>query len=103
MDQESIDTLTEQGTVQEIKEWQAIMDHLLSLPVEGQGELPMIPVDARAAEVRAIKAGWSDLDVFRAFSQAPRMSAWVRSGNRGACAMRPHWSPQAVSEWLLVS
>jgi 5'-nucleotidase len=57
MDQESIDTLTEQGTVQEIKEWQAIMDHLRSLPVEGQCELPMIPVDARAAEVRAIKAG----------------------------------------------
>ena len=57
MGQESIDTLTEQGTVQKIKEWQAIMDHLRSLPVEGQGELPMIPVDARAAEVRAIKAG----------------------------------------------
>ena len=57
MDQESIDTLTEQGTVQEIKEWQAIMDHLSTLPVESPGELPMIPVDARAAEVRAIKAG----------------------------------------------
>ena len=57
MDQESIDTLTGQGTVQEIKEWQAIMDHLRSLPVESQGELPTIPVDARAAEVRAIKAG----------------------------------------------
>jgi 5'-nucleotidase len=41
----------------EIKEWQAIMDHLRSLPVKGAGELPIIPVDARAAEIRAIKAG----------------------------------------------
>ena len=42
------------GGVQEIKEWQAIMDHLRSLPAE-KGELPVIPVDERAAEVRAIK------------------------------------------------
>jgi 5'-nucleotidase len=41
---------------QEIKEWQAIMDHLRRLPVEQKGALPVIPVDARAAEVRAIKA-----------------------------------------------
>ena len=41
----------------EIKEWQAIMDHLRSLPIKGAGELPIIPVDARAAEIRAIKAG----------------------------------------------
>jgi len=41
----------------EIKEWQAIMDHLGRLPVKTKGELPVIPVDARAAEVRAIKAG----------------------------------------------
>jgi 5'-nucleotidase len=40
----------------EIKEWQAIMDHLRRLPVKKKGELPVIPVDARAAEVRAIKA-----------------------------------------------
>jgi 5'-nucleotidase len=40
---------------QEIKEWQAIMDHLRRLPVKTKGELPVIPVDARAAEVRAIK------------------------------------------------
>jgi 5'-nucleotidase len=40
----------------EIKEWQAIMDHLRALPAK-KGELPVIPVDARAAEVRAIKAG----------------------------------------------
>jgi 5'-nucleotidase len=41
----------------EIKEWQAIMDHLRRLPVTKRGELPVIPVDERAAEVRAIKAG----------------------------------------------
>ena len=41
----------------EIKEWQAIMDHLRNLPVKNKGDLPMIPVDARAAEVRAIKVG----------------------------------------------
>ena len=41
----------------EIKEWQAIMDHLRSLPVKTKGELPVIPVDERAAEVRAIKMG----------------------------------------------
>jgi 5'-nucleotidase / UDP-sugar diphosphatase len=44
-------------TVREIKEWQAIMDHLRSLPVKSHGELPMIPVDERAAEVRAIRVG----------------------------------------------
>jgi hypothetical protein len=27
-----------------------------------KGELPVIPVDARAAEVRAIKESWSGLD-----------------------------------------
>jgi len=36
-------------------EWQAIMDHLRNLPVKSKGELPVIPVDERAAEVRAIK------------------------------------------------
>jgi hypothetical protein len=45
------------GDVREIKEWQAIMDHLRSLPVRRKGELPVIPVDERAAEVRAIKMG----------------------------------------------
>jgi len=34
-----------------------IMDHLRSLPVKSAGELPTIPVDERAAEVRAIKMG----------------------------------------------
>ena len=40
----------------EIKEWQAIMDHLRTLPAK-KGQLPVIPVDERAAEVRAIKEG----------------------------------------------
>jgi 5'-nucleotidase / UDP-sugar diphosphatase len=55
MDKQSVATVTEMGTVREIKEWQAIMDHLRSLPVKNKGELPVIPVDDRAAEVRAIK------------------------------------------------
>ena len=33
------------------------MDHLRKWPVKKPGELPVIPVDARAAEVRAIKGG----------------------------------------------
>ena len=44
------------GAAREIKEWQAIMDHLRGLPAK-KGELPVIPVDERAAEVRAIKVG----------------------------------------------
>jgi 5'-nucleotidase len=57
MDRTSVDTVTEKGTIREIKEWQAIMDHLCSLPIKNAGELPTIPVDERAAEVRAIKVG----------------------------------------------
>jgi 5'-nucleotidase/UDP-sugar diphosphatase len=55
-DAASVATETGKNTGREIKEWQAIMDHLRSLPVKAKGELPVIPVDARAAEVRAIKA-----------------------------------------------
>jgi 5'-nucleotidase len=33
------------------------MDYLRDLPVGRRGELPVIPVDARAAEVRAVKVG----------------------------------------------
>jgi 5'-nucleotidase len=54
-DKGSVNTQTKNGTVTEIKEWQAIMDHLRSLPVKNPGELPVIPVDERAMEVRAIK------------------------------------------------
>jgi len=54
-DTSSVATGSGEGAVNEIKEWQAIMDHLRSLPVKNKGELPMIPVDERAGEVRAIK------------------------------------------------
>ncbi len=54
-DKGSVATGTGENAVREIKEWQAIMDHLRSLPVKSQGELPTIPVDERATEVRAIK------------------------------------------------
>jgi len=57
LDHAAVDTMTEKGAVREIKEWQAIMDHLRSLPIKSAGELPTIPVDERAAEVRALKAG----------------------------------------------
>lgn len=56
LDVASLGTETQKGTIREIKEWQAIMDHLRGLPVITPGELPIIPVDERAAEVRAIKA-----------------------------------------------
>jgi 5'-nucleotidase / UDP-sugar diphosphatase len=54
VDKGSVATHTLSGAVHEIKEWQAVMDHLRSLPVAKKGELPVIPVDERAAEVRAI-------------------------------------------------
>jgi len=57
MDKDSVDTAAGNGTRREIKEWQAIMDHLRRLPINGQETLPTIPIDARATEVRAIKAG----------------------------------------------
>ena len=57
VDPGSVATRAGSGAPREIKEWQAIMDYLRDLPVKGKGELPTIPVDARAAEVRALKAG----------------------------------------------
>jgi len=57
MDKDSVATMTGKGAVREIKEWQAIMDHLRRLPVKRKGDLPVIPVDERANEVRAIKVG----------------------------------------------
>ena len=56
MDDSSVNTKVGNGAIQEIKEWQAIMDHLRTLPAKNGG-LPVIPVDERANEVRAIKAG----------------------------------------------
>jgi len=57
VDTSAVATGTGKDAVSEIKEWQAIMDHFRGLPVTAPGELPMIPVDERAAEVRAIKVG----------------------------------------------
>jgi 5'-nucleotidase len=57
VDGSSVATVAGPGAPREIKEWQAIMDYLRDLPVTKRGELPAIPVDERAAEVRAIKAG----------------------------------------------
>jgi 5'-nucleotidase len=57
VDHSSVATAPGNGAPREIKEWQSIMDYLRDLPVTKQGELPVIPVDSRAAEVRAIKVG----------------------------------------------
>ena len=57
VDKLSVATLEEGGVIREIKEWQAIMDYLRSLPVNNPGELPTVPVDEKAAEIRAIQAG----------------------------------------------
>jgi len=56
-DKASVATGTGNNAGREIKEWQAIMDHLRKLPVKSKDELPTIPVDERASEVRAIKVG----------------------------------------------
>ena len=56
-DKASVATSTQGGKKREIKEWQAIMDHIRALPIKNPGELPVIPVDARAGEIRAIKLG----------------------------------------------
>ena len=50
-------TAAGKGATREIKEWQAIMDHLRRLPARRKGELPTIPADERAAEVRASRVG----------------------------------------------
>ena len=57
LDRSVIAAVTGKNGVREIKEWQAIMDHLRALPVETQGRLPTVQVDGPAAEVRAIKVG----------------------------------------------
>jgi len=62
VDRSSFGTGTGKDAANEIKEWQATMDHIRSLPVTKKGELPVIPVDARANEARAIKVGGSALD-----------------------------------------
>jgi 5'-nucleotidase len=57
VDKGSVATGAGNGAVREIKEWQAIMDHLRNLPVKSGDTLPTIPVDERAAEVRGVRAG----------------------------------------------
>jgi 5'-nucleotidase len=57
VDKASVATGTGNNGIREIKEWQAIMDHLRQLPINGQEKLPTVPIDDRASEVRAIKAG----------------------------------------------
>jgi 5'-nucleotidase len=56
VDGQSLAIVGENGAVSEIKEWQAIMDYLRNLPSQ-PGELPIIPVDDRAAEVRSTRVG----------------------------------------------
>jgi 5'-nucleotidase len=56
-DGNSVASGTGKNAGREIKEWQAIMDHLRRLPVRRNGVLPVTPVDARAAEVHAINVG----------------------------------------------
>jgi len=57
VDERSVASTSEKGALREVKEWQALMDHLRRLPVKKTGELPVFPLDERAREVRAIKAG----------------------------------------------
>jgi 5'-nucleotidase/UDP-sugar diphosphatase len=57
VDKSSVETGGKKAAGREIKEWQAIMDRLRTLPVKKKGELPVIPFDEKAAEVRAIKVG----------------------------------------------
>jgi 5'-nucleotidase / UDP-sugar diphosphatase len=57
LDPASVATAKVNGGVHEIKEWQAIMDHLRSLPVHGNATLPTVIIDERAKEIRAIKVG----------------------------------------------
>jgi hypothetical protein len=48
---------TDKGAVTEIKEWQSDYGSPSHTAREECGQLPVIPVDERANEVRAIKAG----------------------------------------------
>jgi 5'-nucleotidase / UDP-sugar diphosphatase len=57
VDKRSVEVGTAKGAVGEIKEWQAIMEHLRSFPAKRKGELPTVTIDKRAAEVRAINVG----------------------------------------------
>ncbi|MEI6682523.1 MAG: bifunctional UDP-sugar hydrolase/5'-nucleotidase [Bacteroidota bacterium] len=55
IEMDRVETALATNQMTEIKEWQAIMDYLCKLPVKKGAKLPVVPVDKRAAEVRAIK------------------------------------------------
>ena len=50
-------TSEQDGGLVEIKEWLAVMDHLGRLPVDNNGDLPILHIDERAPEVQGIKEG----------------------------------------------
>ena len=54
---DSVAAGTGKAALRDIEEWQAIIDRLGRLPVKSKGNPPNLPVDARAAEVGAIKVG----------------------------------------------
>ena len=55
IDKASLATANPDGTIREIKEWQAVMDHLRRLPVNDGDDLPLFPLDEHTTELRAIK------------------------------------------------
>jgi len=62
VDNTCIATVESGSGIQEIKEWQAIMDYLCSLPKRGKDKLPIIPVGERAAEIRALEENYCNPD-----------------------------------------
>ena len=54
VDKSSIATIQRGSGLQEIKEWQAIMDYMRSLPRSNKGELPILGVGENATEIRAV-------------------------------------------------
>jgi hypothetical protein len=53
---QSVVTVAGNAAVRKIKEWQATMDHLRSLPVKSPGELSTIPADERGKSRRSKRA-----------------------------------------------
>ena len=45
-----------EGPEEEIKEWQAIMDYLVALPEKNADGVSLLKLDARAKELRAVRA-----------------------------------------------
>ena len=89
MDRSSVAATTGAGASREIKEWQAIMDFLRGLPVKNKGDLPVIPVDERAAEARAGSIEGRARDGFLRGRLSWRGSGWAdaareREGRQGS-------------------